>query len=285
MRCQLRYDGQRLCARSRPGRDCSDEFPELAAIADDVAGRQVILDGEIVCVAADGKPDFAALRRRLASGAPRTGANASVLTPATLMIFDLLHLDGRAVRELPYLERRQLLAELALDGAAWRTPDYFVGQATALAAATLEHELEGIVAKRVSAPWIPGRRSPAWIKHKHRRQEQFVVTGWRPHDRAPVEFLIARRRDDGHLEPAGSVAFGLDAVRRQGLLDVLAENERPRRPGRRRSPVRWVTPVVEVLVDGHGRSGEALRDGVLRQVIPARVPGGTGDAASATRRG
>jgi ATP-dependent DNA ligase len=62
MRSQLRYDGRRVCVRSRTGRDCTDEFPELAAIADQLAGRSVILDGELVCLDAEGKPDFAALR-------------------------------------------------------------------------------------------------------------------------------------------------------------------------------------------------------------------------------
>ncbi len=50
MRAQLRYDGCRVCVRSRPGRDCTAEFPELAAIAEALDGRRVILDGELVCL-------------------------------------------------------------------------------------------------------------------------------------------------------------------------------------------------------------------------------------------
>jgi bifunctional non-homologous end joining protein LigD len=111
IRAQLRWDGRSLCLRSRPGRDCSDAFPELASLRDSLERRQLVLDGELVCLAADGRPDFTSLRGRLRSHgvAARTAAARS---PVTLLAFDLLHLDGRSTRLLPYLERRARLAEL-----------------------------------------------------------------------------------------------------------------------------------------------------------------------------
>ncbi len=54
IRAQLRFDGQRLCVRSRSGRDCTTEFPELAVIREQLRGRSVLLDGELVCLGADG---------------------------------------------------------------------------------------------------------------------------------------------------------------------------------------------------------------------------------------
>jgi bifunctional non-homologous end joining protein LigD len=65
MRVQLRSDGRAVCLRSRPGRDCTEEFPELALIHGTLSRHRVLLDGELVCLAADGSPDFASLRRRL----------------------------------------------------------------------------------------------------------------------------------------------------------------------------------------------------------------------------
>jgi bifunctional non-homologous end joining protein LigD len=59
MRCQLRREGSSVCLRSRPGRDCTDEFPELAAIQSAVGRHRVLLDGELVCLGADGGPEFA----------------------------------------------------------------------------------------------------------------------------------------------------------------------------------------------------------------------------------
>jgi bifunctional non-homologous end joining protein LigD len=86
IRAQLRWDGS-LCLRSRPGRDCSDAFPELASLAGSLGRRRLLLDGELVCLEADGRPDFTSLRARLRShgSAART---AAVRSPATLFAFD-----------------------------------------------------------------------------------------------------------------------------------------------------------------------------------------------------
>jgi bifunctional non-homologous end joining protein LigD len=114
-RAQLRYDGRSMSLRTRTGRECSEEFPELAAIAETLGSRRVTLDGELVCLRDDGLPDFARLRRRLAGSARNP-------QPVTLQVFDVLNLDGGSTRSLPYRERRALLDELALEGHAWRTP-------------------------------------------------------------------------------------------------------------------------------------------------------------------
>jgi bifunctional non-homologous end joining protein LigD len=264
MRAQVRFDGRRLCVRSRPGRDCSEEFPELVALADALSLRRVVLDGELVCLAVDGKPDFAALRRRLVARGTAASARAAAQSPATLMVFDVLHLDGRAVRELPYAGRRELLAELALDGPAWRTPGHFLGRGADLATATAAQGLEGIVSKRVDAPWLVGRRSASWVKTKHRRRETVLITGWREPADQPVEFLVARRGADGELSPAGAVARGLGAEQRAELIDVLAAVEQPRR---RRNGVRWTAAPVEATVECHGRLDGPVRDAVLREVL------------------
>jgi bifunctional non-homologous end joining protein LigD len=166
MRLQLRRDDQAVCLRSRPGRNRTEEFPELAAIARVLGRHQVLLDGELVCLGADGKPDFASLRRRLR--APADGARQHAeRAPATFLAFDLLHLDGRSTRELPYERRRELLLDLALDGPRWRTPRHFVAGTGRVLAATREHGLEGVVAKRLGGPYLPGARNGAWVKHKH----------------------------------------------------------------------------------------------------------------------
>src|SRR5437016_9914238 len=64
-RAQLRYDGRAVSLRTRHGRECSEDFPELAAIADSLGKRRATLDGELVCLRGDGRPDFARLRHRL----------------------------------------------------------------------------------------------------------------------------------------------------------------------------------------------------------------------------
>jgi bifunctional non-homologous end joining protein LigD len=265
MRAQVRFDGRRLTVRSRPGRDCTEQFPELASLAGQLRGHKVLLDAELVCLAPDGKPDFHRLRSRLVGEGRPSRART-----ATLMVYDVLHLDDRAVRALPYTRRRELLSELGLDCAVAHTALVCtgVGAVADLLTVTDEHGLEGVVAKRLDAPWAEGRRSAAWVKLKHRRRETFVVTGWRTREGRGEEYLLARRDVNGSLAPAGSVGMGLDAERRAALVETLAVYELPpRHRRRRRGDVRWVAPVVEVAVEAHGRRDGPVRDAVLRDVV------------------
>ena len=269
IRAQVVFDRRSVGVRSRRGRSCGDEFPELQELGGVLGNRRVVLDGELVCLGADGKPDFAALRARLGVTGARAAA-AQRRRPASLMLFDILRLDGRAVRELPYRRRRELLSELELEGSACRTPRQFVGEGEALVELTGEQGLEGVV-ERLDSPYMPGRRSSAWVKQKHRRGERFVVTGWRERDRALPEFLLARRAANGSLRPAGSASLGLSAAQRAELLDALVAHELPSR--RRRTSVRWAAPVVEVDADLHGPISGAVRDAVLRSVsFPGAPP-------------
>jgi ATP-dependent DNA ligase len=97
MRLQLRHGGHAVCLRSRLGRDCTQEFLEIAAIARVLGRHRVLLDGELVCLGADGNPNFAALRRRLRAPAENVRRHAE-RAPCTFLAFDLLHLDGRSTR-------------------------------------------------------------------------------------------------------------------------------------------------------------------------------------------
>jgi bifunctional non-homologous end joining protein LigD len=72
IRAQLRFDDRRVCVRSRPGRDCTAEFPELAAIAEALDSRRVILDGELVCLDGEGRP----ISRRCGPGSAARLADA-----------------------------------------------------------------------------------------------------------------------------------------------------------------------------------------------------------------
>jgi bifunctional non-homologous end joining protein LigD len=273
MRLQLRRDGCSVCLRSRPGRDCTAEFPELAGIERVLGRHRVLLDGELVCLAADGNPDFASLRKRLRAPADRARRHAEH-SPATYLAFDLLHLDGRSTRELPYERRRELLRDLGLDdGARWRTPRHFVADSVRVLAATRGRGLEGVVAKRLGSPYLPGARNGAWVKHKHRRTESFLVSGWCPPEpRRPESLLLARLGSDGTLEPAGSVPLVLgkgqaDDVRRRLEPLVLP-------PTRRGQRIRRVAPALRAVVAFHGPSRGPVRDPILRAVAafePSRL--------------
>jgi bifunctional non-homologous end joining protein LigD len=266
MRAQLRVarDGG-WCLRSRPGRNCSDQFPELSPLVDSLAGRDVLLDGELVCLNSDGHPDFHRLRRRLSASSAAAAARLAALHPATLMVFDVLHLDGRAVRALPYRLRREILDNtLPADGQCWRTPSPLTGDLHAVLEVTRAHELEGVVAKQLDAPYEPGRRSGAWLKHKHRRLETFAVTGWRPsppHARRPDAILVARAAPDGALLPAGTAALGLSGDDRDRLRRALTKHHAGTRRG-----IHRVASGIWLDIDFHGPYDGPLRDAVMRSV-------------------
>jgi bifunctional non-homologous end joining protein LigD len=118
---------------------------------------RAVLDGEIVACDSEGKLDFPLVCEAV--------LHRDSEIPLTFVGFDLLRLDGHDLTRKPYRERWRLLQALALDGRAWRVPEAFEdGQA--LWEAVCEHELEGVVAKRLHEPYLSGER--AWVKVKNR---------------------------------------------------------------------------------------------------------------------
>jgi bifunctional non-homologous end joining protein LigD len=119
--------------------------------------------------------------------------------------------------------------------------------------------------KRLDTPYLAGVRSAAWVKHKHRRTENLVVTGWVPASgRQPDALLVARVAMDGSLAPAGSVSLGYHGEMRERIREVVRASELP--PVRPRQRIRRVQPSLCVTVDFRGPVGGPLRDPVLRAV-------------------
>jgi bifunctional non-homologous end joining protein LigD len=157
---EVKWDGFRAIVstkeefrvRSRRGWDMTLRVPELAALP--VSGT---LDGELVAFGADGTPDFPTLCERMLMRRPGIAV--------TFMVCDLLRLDGRDLTGKPYIERREQLEALSLNGPHWQTPETF-DEGEALFEAVCAHELEGVVAKRRSSHYRPGERG--WVKTKNR---------------------------------------------------------------------------------------------------------------------
>jgi bifunctional non-homologous end joining protein LigD len=262
VRAQIRADGAGgWSMRTRPGHDRSDRFPELAALVEPLRGHQVVLDGELVCLDSEGKPDFGAIRRRLVSSGPV----AAERDPVMFMAFDLLHLDGEPVRALPYVDRQWMLRELRRDGPGWRVPEKWIGNIARVSEVTRAHGLEGVVCKRLDSSYAAGKRSGAWLKHKHRRRERLMVTAWLPSADGLDVVYLSRVGDDGRSRPAGAVQFGLTAAQRTQLREELRARARPRPRG----ALQTIAPGVWIDVDAHGRPDGPLRDAVMRDLTIA----------------
>jgi DNA ligase D-like protein (predicted ligase) len=218
--------GGGLALRSRNGVDMAGWFPELAGLAGALGDRAAVLDGEVVAFDPEGRPSFEALQQRMAARAGRRRGAA-----VTYLTFDLLWLDGRLLTGLPYAERRRLLEGLELAGDAWQTVASFPGEGTALLAATRAQGLEGVVAKRLHSPYLPGKRTRSWLKVKHYQRETFLVGGYLP-DRDQVRSLLVGLPDParpGRLRFCGRVDHGLVPARRRvgELLARLVVDESP----------------------------------------------------------
>ena len=186
---EIKWDGVRAITYWRPREmriesrnlnDVSARYPELRALGLQLGSREAVLDGEIVSFDEQGRPSFERLQRRMHVTSSSAIRRLAEEEPVSYVIFDLLFLDGHSTIELPYRERRALLEELGLKGAAWQTPAYHAGEGRALLAAAAEQRLEGVVAKRLNSPYRPGRRSDEWLKVKNVNRQELVIGGWLP---------------------------------------------------------------------------------------------------------
>src|ERR1019366_4717602 len=142
--------------------------------------HEAVLDGELVALDERGRPSFEALQQRMHVGSRAQAKRLAADTPVTYVIFDLLWLDGHSLMALPYTQRRELLAALALKGASWQTPEHVLQGGEQLLRASAEQGLEGILAKRLDSPYQPGLRSSSWVKIKTVSRQEFVIGGWMP---------------------------------------------------------------------------------------------------------
>jgi bifunctional non-homologous end joining protein LigD len=138
--------------------------PELAGLVDALDGNSVILDGELVACR-DGRVDFYSLAPRLLHTG-RMARWAAAQVPVTFVAFDLLHLDGQDLSSRPLVERKRRLDELHLVGPAWATNGWYAGHGETLFQVCAELGHEGVMAKRLDAPYMQGRRTRTWLKRK-----------------------------------------------------------------------------------------------------------------------
>lgn len=163
--------------RSRDGADLTDAFPELQKLAGRIKGRRAILDGEIVSFAKDGRPSFARLLKRL-NGPPAGGPGARRPAKINYQVFDILHLDGETLFDLPLIDRKQILLDHLSHGRLAQSIDFIVIDGIDYFQAINNLGLGGMVAKRMTSRYTPGERSADWQKIKVARSSHFVVGGY-----------------------------------------------------------------------------------------------------------
>ena len=267
VRALVAVEGGRLTVRSRNGNDVTSSYPELRGLGLQLGSTQALLDGEVVAFSADGRTDFGLLQSRMHVARP--GGALLRSTPVQLLLFDVLHLEGTSLLDRTYDERRAALEGLGLQGDHWSVPPAFLGGGAAVVEATRAQGLEGVVAKKRSATYAPGRRSDCWLKVKHVHRTSAVVAGWKPGEGGRAgrlgSLLLGVHTERG-LEFAGHVGTGFSAATLASLgkrLEPLRRDDPPFATAVPREHARtavWVDPVLVAEVE----YTEWTRDGRLR---------------------
>ncbi|MFZ1155856.1 MAG: DNA ligase D [Solirubrobacteraceae bacterium] len=243
---EVKWDGVRAITYWRPGRvriesrnlnDISSRYPELRALGRQLGSCEAVLDGEIVAFDEQGRPSFERLQRRMHVSSESAIRRLVGETPVTYVIFDLLYLDGQLTVGLHYRERRKLLEQLDLNGVSWQTPVYREGDSRAFLRATAEHGLEGILAKRLDAPYRPGERSEEWVKIKNANRQELVIGGWiegKGRRTGKLGALLMGYYEGAgkarSLRYAGRVGTGFDEVELERLSAALGARRRRSSP-------------------------------------------------------
>jgi len=234
VRAICRWDGKRFSLQSRNRLDITNRYPELWPLADVFGSRSVMLDGEVIALDEHERPSFSRLQKRM--HVRDMGAVRRLMgeVPVYFVIFDLLWLDGRSLMDKSWIERRDRLEELTLGGPAWLVSPAHVGEGADVLAAAKQMKLEGVVAKKLNAPYRPGVRSPEWLKIKNVNDQEFVVGGWIPEAGTRTNrigsLLIGYYDEAKKFRYAGGVGTGFnddDHRRLSQMMQSLAQKESP----------------------------------------------------------
>jgi DNA ligase D-like protein (predicted ligase) len=283
LRALVSLDEGTVRIHGRNGMDMTSQFPELLIPDEAFRATSALFDGEIVCLEANGKPNFQNAIHRMQQKTPGAIERAQARHPAVCYLFDCLYLDGRAIVNEPLSRRREWLKDAVKTNPAYRLSEA-MEDGPAFFAAVQKLRLEGIVAKQRHSAYLPGRRSDAWLKIKTRQTTECIIIGYTrgKGDRAAsfgalhlAQAAPATRpgAGDGGLDYVGKVGSGFDE---RSLKQVAAELEKievikrpiPEKPIDDARSI-WLKPTLLCEVQFASRTKEgALREPVFLRLRP-----------------
>jgi DNA ligase D-like protein (predicted ligase) len=221
---EIKYDGYRIHARlargdvallTRTGLDWTDRYQTTAKALSKIRVQEAYLDGELCAVRADGTTSFAELQAATDSGSTQN---------LVYFVFDLLFLKGKDLVAAPLLDRKEQL-QMLLENApkSIQYSDHHIGDGKRFLEAVCGAKAEGIISKRVDAPYVSGNRG-LWRKSKCLNREEFVIVGYSDPDGSRPYFgalLLGYYDDDGRLHYAGRAGTGFSDRELRRVYDLL----------------------------------------------------------------
>ena len=257
-RVQLRIEDGKATLKTRKGLDWTDKFASIAKEAN--ALPEAMIDGEIVALDHNGAPNFSSLQAALSDGKTED---------LIFFAFDLLFADSRDYRRLPLGERKARLKELLEQrkrkSNQIRYVEHFESGGDAVLQSACKLELEGVVSKKLDAPYRSGR-TESWIKAKCRAGHEVVIGGWKTTNGKFRSLMAGVHRGD-HLAFVGMVGTGFGADKVKRIMPSLKAMEAKDSPfGGKNAPkktrdVHWLKPELVAEIEFAGFTA----DGNIRQ--------------------
>jgi DNA ligase D-like protein (predicted ligase) len=248
---EVKWDGIRALAAIEEGQwrlwgrdqsEYSGRYPELDVLRRLPSGT--VVDGELV-VFQKGCPDLGAVLRRHQMVSAERIRRASVQTPVRYVLFDALFHEGNSLLQEPLYRRRAVLTDLLM---VLQVPELIysegiVGSGQGFFDKVVAQGLEGVMAKHLASPYLPGKRSSTWRKLKPARLLPCVIVGYIP-SRSGIHSILVAASLHGSLRYVGQVSSGFTDQAKAELGERLARLRRPEPATACPGKAVWVEPEV-----------------------------------------
>jgi len=258
---------------SRSGRDITKHFPEIVEAEDQLKTESGIFDGEIVCLDAQGRPDFAKVISRMHSSGKDNIAKKSKSNPAYAYLFDCLHFGGINICREPLWKRKAWVKAALKKGKYFRLSEA-IEDGEELYEAAKAMELEGIMLKNKNAPYETGKRCSHWIKIKYRNTNDYHIVGYTEGEGDRIKLfgalhLIEMKNDE--MIYRGKVGSGFNQDSMKLILPLLEKQGRSKKlikdklEDDRRS--KWIKPGLVCEIE----YASMTKNGTLREPVFLRL--------------
>lgn len=200
---------------TRHNNECTRQYPEISGV---FFPQDIVLDGEIACVdPLTGGVDFESVMSRFQARRADKIRQLTQTLPVTYVVFDILRYKGEDLRNRPLMERKEILAGLALPNAHFGINPFIEGAGEALFTQMQARSMEGVVAKRKDSVYETGKRSAAWQKIINWTYADVYISGYK---KAEFGWLASVTTDSGKMRPAGVIEFGPSPAHKKAFYGV-----------------------------------------------------------------